>query len=65
MAITWRPVDGHAVVLKFLTQCIDIVNAVGQMTEVTSTGIFLRIPVIGAKVPLLSATILPRCHQEI
>ena len=47
MAIARRTVDRHAAIHQALAGRVDIVDAVGEMTEVATTVVLLRIPVVG------------------
>ena len=46
MAISWRAIDGDAGIHQLLTEVIDILDPVGEVTEIATAGIFLGIPVI-------------------
>ena len=45
-AVAGRAVDGHAVLLQMCAEGVDVFNAVGQMTEVTTFAVDLRVPVV-------------------
>ena len=43
----WRPVDRYATVHQALANLIDVVDGVGEMTEVSALVIILGIPIMG------------------
>ena len=47
MAIAWRAIDRNACIHQPLARRVDIIDVIGEMTEIAPTGIFLGIPVVG------------------
>ena len=47
MAVARRAVDGDAGIRHLLAEIVDILDPIGEVTEIAATGIFFRIPVIG------------------
>src|SRR5690554_4166811 len=47
MAITGWAIDGNAVSLELFAQLIDVIHPERQVPEITASGVFLRIPVVG------------------
>ena len=46
MSIVWRPVDGYAAVQQTLADCVNVVDGIGEMAEVSAFAIVFGIPVI-------------------
>ena len=47
MAVAGRPIDGDSAFHKALTSGVDVVDAKGEMAEVSPARVFLRVPVVG------------------
>src|SRR5690606_9372586 len=47
VAIAWRTVDSHAIVHQALAGLVDIVDLIGEMTEIAAALIVFRVPVVG------------------
>src|SRR5215207_1102941 len=45
VAVTWRPVDGDAAFLQLVTDGIDVVDLVGEMSKVARLAVVLGVPV--------------------
>ena len=47
MTVARRSVDNYSLINELLTNCVDVVDLVGEMAEVAAPFVFLGIPVVG------------------
>ncbi|EWH01206.1 hypothetical protein Q427_15795 [Halomonas sp. BC04] len=68
MAVAGWPIDGDSTLLQALAQGIDIIDPVGEMAEVASTGVCLGVPVPGqfqlGSLEFRRARLVLRCCEE-
>ena len=62
MAVTRRAIDRDAAIHEFLAGFVDVVDPVGEVTEIASLTIFLGVPVVGELD--LGALVTGRCEKN-